>query len=76
MIQSFNRPETVEARGNRPLDTILVPTRVDPSELDDLANFQVRFERIAKEKVTRPEVFKRGSLFQFRREPTFDQAQT
>lgn len=58
MITSFKRKETIEARGNRQLDTIIVPTRVDPSELDDLAKFQMRFERLADEKRNAPEQFK------------------
>ena len=58
MIQSFKRKETIKARDNRGLDTIIVPTRVDPAELDDLTKFQVRFERLADEKTNAPEQFK------------------
>src|SRR5580658_4535310 len=58
MVRTFRRPETLEARDKRKIETIIVPTRVDPSELADLARFRERFERLADEKHTAPEDFR------------------
>jgi hypothetical protein len=40
MLRTFQRQETIVARGHRKLGNVIVPTRVDPSELEDLRKFQ------------------------------------
>jgi WD40 repeat protein len=42
MLKSFRRPEILEARKGKP-EVMLVPTRVDDAELEDLKNFESRF---------------------------------
>ena len=59
MAQTFRREKTLEARGRRKLETIIVPTRVDPSELEDLGRFKARFERIADERQYAPDDLKK-----------------
>ncbi len=48
MTESFKRPETLKARDMRALETVIVPTRVDSSELDDLKRFEQHFRRLTE----------------------------
>jgi predicted acylesterase/phospholipase RssA len=43
MMRSFRSSEVLEARNNRPIELLVVPTRVDNSELDRLGNFKEWF---------------------------------
>lgn len=58
MNNSFKRPETIEARDQRKLDTVIVPTRLDPAELKELKKFQARFERLVDDEHNAPQQFK------------------
>ena len=64
MVQSFKRPETIAARDNRPLDTLIVPTRVDSSDQTELVAFLERFQKEVNEADNSPSKFKEvGSKF-------------
>ena len=57
MVRSFKRPETIEARNNRPLETLVIPTRVDPQEVLKLEEFLERFVDVVDEAEQAPKVF-------------------
>jgi len=62
MSDSFTRPEVLEMRGRRPLDLVVVPTRLDASENDLMARFREEF--LASTTRFVPEAFRRvGSDF-------------
>jgi predicted acylesterase/phospholipase RssA len=64
MVQSFKRPETIAARDNRALDTLIVPTRVDSSDQTELLKFLDRFQGAVNEPENSPAEFKEvGSKF-------------
>ena len=64
MVQSFKRPETMKARDNRELDTLIVPTRVDSSDQTELLRFLERFQNAVDEpKNSPPEFTEVGSKF-------------
>jgi predicted acylesterase/phospholipase RssA/cellulose biosynthesis protein BcsQ/Flp pilus assembly protein TadD len=58
MVKSFKRPETIEARDNRPLETLVVPTRVDPQEVKKLEEFLDRFNGAVNEQQDAPGIFR------------------
>jgi predicted acylesterase/phospholipase RssA/tetratricopeptide (TPR) repeat protein len=57
MVKSFKRPETIEARSHRPLETLVVPTRVDPQEVTKLKEFLGRFAETINEQKEAPKAF-------------------
>ena len=54
MVRSFRRPDIVTWRGGRP-EIVLVPTRVDISELDSRDRFEARFRMVEPQFL--PELF-------------------
>jgi predicted acylesterase/phospholipase RssA len=58
MVRTFVRPETIAARDDRKLDTVMVPTRVDTSELNDLQAFEKQFRRLTDESNAAPQEFR------------------
>ena len=57
MVKSFKRPATLEARDHRPLQTVVVPTRVDPQEVQKLKEFLKRFDDTVEESTHAPDIF-------------------
>jgi hypothetical protein len=58
MVQSFKRPEVLKARG-RPLEVMVVPARIDSSEIDDRNRFEERFKDLFDNDKFTPAVFRR-----------------
>jgi predicted acylesterase/phospholipase RssA/tetratricopeptide (TPR) repeat protein len=64
MVKSFRKPETMAARDHRSLETLVIPTRVDPQEVQKLEEFVTRFERAVNEEEDAPDVFREvGSTY-------------
>jgi len=58
MLQSFKRPEVLQARG-RTLEVVVVPARIDSSEIDYRNSFEARFKDLFNNDKFTPAVFRR-----------------
>lgn len=59
MTRSFFHEDVMKARQGRPLETVIVPTRLDESELADLNRFQRDFQRLLEIPDFIPSAFQR-----------------
>src|SRR5215217_1207347 len=61
MVRSFKRPELLQARRGRPLEIVVVPTRVDASDPDLAVDFEEKFRKAAFNKYL-PEPLKQSGV--------------
>jgi predicted acylesterase/phospholipase RssA/MinD-like ATPase involved in chromosome partitioning or flagellar assembly len=58
MVNSFDREDVKAERNRRPLDSLVVPTRVESNEFEKLNRFVKRFEEVIDSAERRPAIFR------------------
>jgi MinD-like ATPase involved in chromosome partitioning or flagellar assembly len=67
MVDSFrNRPDLERMRNRRPLQTLVIPTRIEPKDLDRLRKFLKRFEERVDQAGERPPSIRDRSFWDLR----------